>query len=516
MTTQALGTPTDGVPFRMRDIMAPLIAIILGMFMAILDATAVNVALPTLVTDLKSPLNSLQWVITGYTLAQAAVIPLAGWLSDRFGAKRIFLTAITLFTIGSVMCAVAQNSGMLITFRILQGLGGGFVMPVGMAYTYRLSPPDKRGAVMGALGVPILLAPALGPTLAGWLVQYADWRWIFLINLPVGFVAMYMGITRLPALGRQAVVGLDIAGIILGPLSFAAISYGVSEGSTSWTSVNTLGGLIGGAVILLVFIAVELTRENPLLELRVFKSLDFSLAIVTQWIAGIALFGGMFLIPLFLQSVRGYGAFDTGLILIAQAGTAAIFMPVGGRLFDLFGARPLVFAGLALVGGGSFLLTRLTGTTSGADLIPALILRGAGMALMMMPLNTHVLNSAPRKLVSRVTALTQALQSVISSLAVAGLSTILTSRPAYKAAHAQLTALQHQAAQAGGSAAHASHGLPLVIGNLFASAYGDAFKVMVIAAVIGVGLSFTLRKKAVDQTAPETVAVENAALEMAG
>ncbi len=503
MTTQALGTPGAGAAFRMRDIMVPLIAIILGMFMAILDATAVNVALPTLVIDLKAPLPTLQWVITGYTLAQAAVIPLAGWLSDRFGAKRIFLTAITLFTIGSVMCAVAQNSGMLITFRILQGLGGGFVMPVGMAYTYRLSPPDKRGAVMGALGVPILLAPALGPTLAGWLVQYADWRWIFMINLPVGIVAMIVGIRGLPALSRQVVVGLDIPGIILGPLSFAAISYGVSEGGTSWTSANTLGGLLGGAVLLLAFIVVELTRENPLLELRVFKSRDFSLAIITQWVGAVALFGGLFLIPLFLQSVRGYGAFDTGLILIAQAGTAALFMPVGGKLFDRFGARALVFVGLALVGGGSFLLTRLTGTSTGWDLLPALVMRGAGMALMMMPLNTHVLNSAPRNLVSRVTALTQALQSVVSSLAVAGLATILTSRPAYKAGQEQL-------------ANHPSpHGLPLDVANLFASAYGDTFKVMVIASVIGIALSFTLRRKPAD--APATAHVEApAALEMAG
>jgi len=517
MTTQPLGTPSEGAPFRMIAILGPLIAIILGMFMAILDTTAVNVALPTLVTSFKSDIHSLQWVITGYILAQAAVIPLAGWLSDRFGAKRVFLTAITLFTIGSIMCATAQSVNMLIVFRILQGLGGGFVMPVGMAYTYRLSPPDKRGAVMGALGVPILLAPALGPTVAGWLVQYADWRWIFLINVPIGIVAMFVGIRSLPALGRQAVAGLDRAGIVLGPLAFAAISYGLNEGSTSWTSVNTLGGLIGGAIVLLAFVWVELTRENPLLELRVFKSRDFSLAIVTQWIAGVALFGGMFLIPLFLQSVRGYGAFDTGLVLIAQAGTAALFMPVGGRLFDLFGARPVVLAGLILVGVGSFFFTRLSGTTTGVDMIPALVLRGAGMALMMMPLNTHILNSAPRNLVSRVTSLTQALQSVINSFAITGLATILTSRASYHAATAQLSALQQHAKASGPAAGAAAHpsGLPLPIANLFANAYGDAFVVMVVAAVIGIGLSFTLRRSpavAGERIAPS----QGAALEMAG
>src|SRR6185312_7053466 len=194
MTTQALGTPSDGAPFRMRDIMAPLVAIILGMFMAILDVTAVNVALPTLVTSFKSDLHSLQWVITGYTLAQAAVIPLAGWLSDRYGAKQLFLTSIVLFTIGSVLCATAQNTGMLIAFRVLQGLGGGFIFPVALAYIYRLAPPERVGMVIGLMGIPILLGPAIGPVLAGWLVQDASWRWIFMINLPVGVLGLLLGL----------------------------------------------------------------------------------------------------------------------------------------------------------------------------------------------------------------------------------------------------------------------------------------------------------------------------------
>jgi len=166
--------PRDAAPFRMRAVMAPLVAIIIGIFMVILDGTAVNVALPKLVATFHTTLPTLQWIVTGYTLAQAAVIPLAGWLSDRYGAKPIFLTSIALFTVGSVLCATASGSGMLIAFRVLQGLGGGCVLPVAMAYTYRISPPDKVGAVMGMMGIPILFAPAIGPVLAGWLVQYAS------------------------------------------------------------------------------------------------------------------------------------------------------------------------------------------------------------------------------------------------------------------------------------------------------------------------------------------------------
>jgi EmrB/QacA subfamily drug resistance transporter len=485
----------------MQRIAAPLVAIILGTFMVILDTTVVNVAVPSLAKSFNSNLHTLQWVLTGYLLAQAAVIPLAGWLSDRFGAKRIFLIAVALFTIGSALCATAQSADMLIFFRVLQGLGGGFVMPIGMAFVYRLSPPEKRGIVMGMLGVPIMLAPAFGPTISGWLVQYADWRWIFTINLPVGALALLLGLRFLPTVERKGVPGLDLLGMALGPLAFALLSYGVNEGATSWTSVNTLAGLIGGGLALLTFVIVELKARTPLLELRVFRSFDFSLAVVIFWITYIGMFGGIFLVPLFLQQVRGYGPFDTGLILMAQAGTAAVFMPIGGRLFDRLGVRPLAIVGLAVMAVGTFLLTRLSATTSGETLVPALMLRGAGVALVMMPLNTHILNAAPRNLVSRVTSLTQALQSVVGSLAIAGLSTIVTSQAGY----IRGTALLVQAAKHGTPAAPAAgtgvvH-LPPAVATLFASAFNTALSVATIAVVVGILLSFALRRNPPAQAA---------------
>jgi EmrB/QacA subfamily drug resistance transporter len=503
----------DAAPFQLRSIMMPLLTIIIGLFMVILDATAVNVALPTLVKDFHVSLTSLQWVLTGYMLAQAAVIPLAGWLSDRFGAKRVFLTAIALFTLGSALCAVAQSNEMLIAFRILQGLGGGCLMPIGMAYTYRLSPPDKRGVVMGTIGIPILFAPAVGPTVSGWLVEYASWRWIFSINLPIGLFALWLGLRKLPHVDTQAAGDLDLPGMILGPLAFSMLSYGVSEGATSWTSVNTLGGLIGGAVALVAFVLVELRASKPLLEMRVFKSIDFSIAVVAQWVGQIALFGGIFLVPLFLQQVRLYGPFDTGMVMMAQALTAAAFMPIGGRLFDKIGARPLVAGGLGLVGLGTFLLTRLSGSTTETDLIFPLMLRGAGMALMMMPLNTHILNSAPRKLVSRVTSLTAALQSVVNSLAIAGLSTVLASRASFHQATALLNAPHGTAAPA-----HQATGLPAPIANLFASAFSDTIMVAAVISFAGALLGLTLRKRAEVQTTIQSSAVpeEPLALEMAG
>src|SRR5919202_941061 len=191
MSATIADTPVTTEPqFSVRSIAAPLFAIVLGAFMAILDNTVVNVALPTLRRVFDANLDLIQWVITCYMLAQAAVIPLAGWLGDRFGMKQAYLTSLGLFTAGSVLCAMAPSAEILVVFRVLQGLGGGMLFPLGMAYIFRLSPPDKRGAVMGVFGIPVLLGPALGPILSGWLVQFADWRFIFLINLPIGILAV--------------------------------------------------------------------------------------------------------------------------------------------------------------------------------------------------------------------------------------------------------------------------------------------------------------------------------------
>jgi len=405
-------------------ILAPLVAIIVGLFMVILDGTAVNVAIPKLQADFGSSLSLVQWTVTGYALAQAAVIPLAGWLSDRFGAKRIFLISVALFTIGSVLCALANSAEMLILFRVLQGLGGGVVMPISMAFVYRIAPPDKVGAVMGMMGIPILLAPALGPVLAGWLVDYVSWNWIFLINLPIGVIAVILGIRTLPNIERQSVASLDLLGIILAPLAFAALSYGVTEGASSWTSTKTLVGIIVGAAALILFIIVELTRKSPLLELRVFRSSNFTRGILVQWVSQFALFGTFFLVPLFLQQAHGYSAFKTGLIMLPQAIASGVFMPIGGKLSDRFGARPLVLSGMVFVVIAAILLSNISANDGYVMVMLPLVLLGAGMGLFMMPLNTHLIQSAPQNLVGRVTSLTNAAQQVVSSLAIATLTTI--------------------------------------------------------------------------------------------
>jgi EmrB/QacA subfamily drug resistance transporter len=418
--------------FSMRKIIGPLVAIVVGIFMVILDGTAVNVALPKLQQEFKLLNFSLvQWTVIGYALAQAAVIPLAGWLSDRFGAKKVFLISVGLFTIGSGLCATANSVETLITFRIIQGAGGGVVLPIAMAFIYRLSPPGKVGAVMGMMGIPILLGPALGPVVAGWLVEYHSWQWIFLINLPIGVIGIILGIRTLPNIQRQTVASLDVLGMILGPLAFAALVYGVSQGGvdpvtgeSTWTNATTLIGSGIGIVALILFIIVELNRNNPLLELRVFRSGNFTKGIIVQWISQIAMFGTMFMIPLFLQQAHGFSPFKTGLIMLPQALASGLFMPIGGRLSDRFGARPLVVAGMALTTISALLLSNISADSGTAAVMLPLALLGAGMGLFMMPLNNHLIQSAPQNLVGRVTSLTNAAQQVMMSFAIAILTTL--------------------------------------------------------------------------------------------
>jgi EmrB/QacA subfamily drug resistance transporter len=458
-------------PFSIKSILGPVMAVVVGMIMVILDSTVVNVAMPNLIDYFHSSVSTMQWAITAYTLALSAVIPLAGWLTDRYGAKQIFLITIVLFTIGSVLCSLAQTPEQLVIYRIIQGLGGGMVSPIGMAIIFRLAPPGKQGSIMGVLGVPMMLAPAIGPTLSGFLIEYASWHWIFLINLPIGVIAVLVGIKYLPKVERKAVPALDIAGMLLAPIAFATLAYAVSEGGKDWGSTQAITGLIVGGIALILFIFVELRHKQPLLELRVFGSSDFTRGIIISWLSMMALFGSFLLVPMYLQIVKGFTPLKSGLMSIPQVLMSGLMMPIGGKLFDKIGARPLAITGMALVSVGLFLLSQLSVDTGAGYVIVALMFTGAGMGFSMMPVNTHILKAAPRRLVSRVTPLTTAAQQVVVSFAVAGLTGYLTTRTAH-----------HMALTAGNK------------GAAMVAAFGDTFYFAAWLAVAGGVVALILRK----------------------
>ncbi|AIQ13410.1 DHA2 family efflux MFS transporter permease subunit [Paenibacillus durus] len=491
-TKQAVSSAAETESFSLKAIIPPLLAIIVGMIMVILDSTVVNVAIPNLTDYFNADLKTIQWTITGYTLALSAVIPLAGWMTDRFGAKRIFVATVVMFVIGSVLCSIAQTPVQLIIYRVIQGLGGGMVAPIGMAMVFRLAPPERRGSIMGMLGIPMLLAPALGPILSGWLIEYVSWHWIFLINLPIGIVAVILGAKYLPNTERHETPHLDLLGIILAPIAFSMLAYGVNEGGgTGWSTTPAITGLTVGGAALLLFIIVELRQKNPLLELRVFGSSDFTRGIFLSWVTQAALFGSMLFVPLYLQNVRQFSALETGLILLPQALASAIGMPLGGRLFDKIGARPLAFVGLSIISTALFLLSNITIETSLPSIMVCLGLMGLGMGLTMMPVNTHVLNAAPRHLVGRVTPLTTAAQQVVVSFAVAGMTGYLTTQIS-----------EHMAAAGKG-------GNPLVAAVM---GFDDVFFLSACIAAAGVVISLILRKPKAGSSDEGEVQQEDAAL----
>jgi EmrB/QacA subfamily drug resistance transporter len=398
------------------------------MLLLMLDTTIMNVAIPQLQDYFDTSLRTIQWAITGYTLALSVVVPLAGWASDKFTAKRTFLICLSLFTLGSVLCAAAQSPTQLILFRIIQGLGGGMVFPIGMALSFKIAPPDKRGSIMGLIGLPMFVAPILGPVLSGWLIEYMNWHWIFLINLPLGILALFLGVKYLPASEKKENARLDIWGLLLSPLAFAGLIYAIHRGGTEgWNDVYTIVAVLGSLIALALFIIVELKQKEPLLELRSFRSIEFTKGIVLSWVNQIALFGSILMIPLFLQQVRGFSSFESGLLVIPQAIMSFAAMMIGGKAFDKYGARPVVFSGLLILSTALYLLSGLRTDTSIYVMMSYFAVLGLGQGLGTMTLNNHILQSAPKELISRVTPLTSTGQQVFVSFAVAIMTSLLSS-----------------------------------------------------------------------------------------
>ena len=365
------------------------LVIALGLLMAILDNTIVSVVLPQIARAFNTDFQTITWVGTGYFLATAAVIPIVGYLSDRIGTKTIFLIALALFTIGSGLCAFAPNEQFLIAFRVLQSIGGGAMLPVAMAIIFRLFGPTERAGAIVILMVPLLLGPAFGPTLGGYLATSFSWNAIFTINLPIGILAFILALFVLrdnqaehEANGQDQEVtkGIDILGLVLSMGAFTTLVYGINQaGSRSWGDATVISFLIAGGVLLIAFIVVELLVKDPVMDVRLFRSYTFTMANILQWATAAVLFGSLFILPLFFESVQGLSSLTTGEILISQGLAMAVGLAIGGRLYNRVGPRILAVSGLAIVAISMIGFTRLDISTTGADLQLWLILRGLGL-----------------------------------------------------------------------------------------------------------------------------------------
>jgi EmrB/QacA subfamily drug resistance transporter len=423
-TTQGQTTGRTGLD---RDLLLIASVVVIGAIMSILDVTVVNVAINTLANDFDTTLPTIQWVATGYTLALATVIPLTGWAADRFGTKRLYMMSITLFVLGSVLSGLAWSSGSLIAFRVLQGFGGGMLMPAGMTILTRAAGPQRVGRVMAIIGIPMMLGPIFGPILGGWLVQDFSWRWIFFINLPIGIAALVMAMRILPRDVPAPHHRLDWLGLALLSPGLAALIYGLAESGSSggFGSAKVLVPAIAGALVLAVFVWHGLRTSDALIDLRLFANRVFSASSATLILMVIAVFGGFLLIPLYLQVVRGEDAMTTGLLLAPQGVGAMISMPIAGKLTDVTGVGRIVPVGLTIVGLSFLGLTQLEADTSYWVFCGILFLQGIGMGATMMPTFSGAMQTLRRSDIARASTTLNINQQVGASIGTAVLSVLL-------------------------------------------------------------------------------------------
>ena len=305
--------------------------------MSVLDTTIVNVALNTLSIDLHASLDSIQWVVTAYLLALAAVIPISGWATRRFGTKRLYIAAIILFTLGSGLCGLAWSTTSLIAFRVVQGIGGGLILPVGQTALARAAGPRRIGRAMSMVGIPTVLAPIIGPTVGGLLLEHLSWHWIFYVNIPVGIAAVIVAVRFLPSDRPEPAGRLDVTGLVLLALGLPAAIYGLAEIQSGQT-VRWVASLVGGLVLIAAFAWHASRVPEPLLDIGLYRKPTFVAASVATFCLGAAIFGGMILLPLYFQNVRGTDPVVTGLLLIPQGIGVAIAMGITGRLSTGWGA----------------------------------------------------------------------------------------------------------------------------------------------------------------------------------
>ena len=415
--------------------LAPALVALIGAFMSILDSSIVNVAIPKIMSVFNAGTSDVEWVATAYLLALGAVVPLSGWLGDRIGFKALYMLSMGVFVFGSFLCTLSWSINTLIAARVIQALGGGMIMPTTMAMVFRMVPKNRIGAGMGVFGIALLVAPALGPTLGGYLVEYVNWRWIFTINLPVGVIGILLSVFVLPNFAKKETGRLDVAGLLTSAGGLICLLLALSKGSDwGWGSEGVVFLFFLSFVALFSFVCLELTTKDPLLDLRVFRNPAFTLANLTIVVTTIGMYAGLFYLPLFLQSIRGLGAMETGLLMMPGALVAGVMMPVVGRLYDRIGPRLLVLAGLVLLAVLTYQFRLLDLSTSFGTVRTWILIRGLVLSFANMPAQTAAIADLPDELVSRASAVTNIIRQVSSSFGIAILTTILNHRIAVHSA----------------------------------------------------------------------------------
>lgn len=405
--------------------------VMIGTLMGAIDTSIVNVSIPAIMADFGSPVDDIQWVITGYMLAFSTLMPLTAWLRDRMGHKVLYIISLFIFVLGSVLCGLAWNLESLLAARVIQAFGGGALTPIGMTMITEVFPPAERGKAMGYWGVGVIVGPAFGPTLGGYLTYYFGWRSIFMVNLPVGIIGIMLASTILIAdqPSKEDRRPFDIWGFAFLSLFLVSFLLGLSQGEKEgWTSPYIITCAILAFFSFIFFLLVELNTRNGIMDIWLFKSRVFTITILVTIIRSVALFGGIFLQPLFLQQHMGLDEIDSGLILLPGSLVVGFFMPIAGKLSDKTGPRKPVIFGMLCVALFMFMYHDLTENTSIWAFIEPTLIRGVGLGMLMAPVMAAAMNAVPQKKAAMASAMMNLMMQVGGSLGIAFLSTAMSHR----------------------------------------------------------------------------------------
>ncbi|MED4884105.1 DHA2 family efflux MFS transporter permease subunit [Bacillus sp. FSL W8-1127] len=408
----------------------PLLAVLmLGLFLAILNQTLLSVAMPHMMTDFGVGATTIQWLSTGFMLVNGALIPLSAFLIERFGTRILFLVAMVFFTLGTFICGIAPNFSTMLIGRLIQAIGGGVMQPLVMTIIMFVFPPEMRGRGMGIFGLAMMFAPAIGPTLSGWVIENYSWRIMFYAMVPLGILIILISFFTLRNIMEPKKIKLDYLGALLSLIGVASLLYGVSEaGTDGWTDPVVLTTIVIGLIGIVAFVIQQLTSKKPILDFRVFKYDMFSLSNVISAIITVAMFAGIFLLPIYLQNLRGFTPLQAGLLMLPGALVMMVMSPVSGMLFDKVGPRPLAAVGLIVTILTTYEFTRLSIHTSYEHILGLYMIRSFGMSLLMMPIMTAGMNQLPRHLNSHGTAMTNTLRQISGALGTSLITTIYSNR----------------------------------------------------------------------------------------
>lgn len=407
-----------------------LAILFIGAFVSFLNNSLLNVALPSMMVDLGiENYSTIQWLVTGYMLVSGVLIPASAFLMTRFSNKSLFITAMTIFTLGTALAAYAPNFGVLLTGRMIQAVGSSVMGPLLMNVMLVSFPREKRGTAMGVFGLVMITAPAIGPTLSGYIVEYYNWRLLFEMILPLAIISLLLGIWKSENVMEQNKnATLDYFSIVLSTIGFGGLLYGFSSASADgWTDTLVLITLIVGTIALIMFIVRQLKMEEPVLDLRVYKYPMFALASVIAIVNAIAMFSGMILTPAYVQNVRGISPMHSGLMMLPGAIVMGLMSPITGRLFDKYGPRSLGIIGLTITAISTYMLANLQIDSTHTYIILVYTLRMLGMSMVMMPIMTNGLNQLPTRLNPHGTAVNNTAQQVSGSIGTAILVTVMNS-----------------------------------------------------------------------------------------